>query len=92
MAELRLICDREIPIQQQRIDTSCGSFRNSLQSAKSKVEQTLELQGIIFMYFSFFSFLGSNPSSVFWTGTRVFFLSFFFLFFSGRNALKLFDS
>lgn len=44
MAELRLICDREIPIQQQRIDTSCGSFRNSLQSAKSKVEQTLELQ------------------------------------------------
>lgn len=44
MAEVRLICDREIPIQQQRIDSSHLSFTKSLHSAKSKEQESLELQ------------------------------------------------
>ncbi|KAL3512785.1 hypothetical protein ACH5RR_025502 [Cinchona calisaya] len=44
MAEMRLICDREIPIQQQRIDSALLSFHNSLLSSKSKAQETLQLQ------------------------------------------------
>lgn len=44
MAELRLICEREIPIQQQRMESTCESFRSALQSAKSKAERNVQLQ------------------------------------------------
>lgn len=51
MAEMRLICDREIPIQQQRMDSALLSFQKSLHSSKSKAQETLELQGPHFLYF-----------------------------------------
>ncbi|KAL7105952.1 hypothetical protein ACP275_07G079900 [Erythranthe tilingii] len=35
MAEMRLVCEREIPIQQQRIDSLHTYYRNSFDSAKS---------------------------------------------------------
>lgn len=43
MAEMRLICEREIPIQQQRIDSVHQSFQKSLAAAESKSQETLEL-------------------------------------------------
>ncbi|KAF6162924.1 hypothetical protein GIB67_021073 [Kingdonia uniflora] len=39
MAELRLICDREIPIQQQRANKTMISFQNFLQSVRLNAEQ-----------------------------------------------------
>ncbi|MCD7447940.1 hypothetical protein HAX54_036308 [Datura stramonium] len=44
MEELRLVCDREIPIQQQKIDAATRSFKNSLDSAKAEAQETLQLQ------------------------------------------------
>ncbi|KAA8542271.1 hypothetical protein F0562_023593 [Nyssa sinensis] len=44
MEELRLICDREIPIQQHRMDTAMVSFRKSLDSTKFKAEETVQNQ------------------------------------------------
>ncbi|KAL3835223.1 hypothetical protein ACJIZ3_009959 [Penstemon smallii] len=45
MAELRLACDREIPTQQQKIDSSVTVYRNLLDSSKSKAQETIQLQG-----------------------------------------------
>ncbi|XP_027770969.1 kinetochore protein SPC25 homolog isoform X1 [Solanum pennellii] len=44
MEELRLVCDREILIQQQRIDAATGSFKKSLDSTKTQAQETLQLQ------------------------------------------------
>ncbi|KAL7105962.1 hypothetical protein ACP275_07G080800 [Erythranthe tilingii] len=44
MAEMRLVCEREIPIQQQRIDSLHTYYRNSFDSAKSDAQRTLQLQ------------------------------------------------
>ncbi|KAL2515287.1 Kinetochore-Ndc80 complex [Forsythia ovata] len=44
MAEIRLVCEREIPIQQQRIDSAVIANRNLFDSAKSKAHQTIHLQ------------------------------------------------
>lgn len=46
MEELRLVCDREIPIQQQKIDAATRSFKNSLDSTKAQVQETLQFHGI----------------------------------------------
>ena len=45
MQELRLICDKEIPIQQQKIDSAVLSFRRSLETLQSKAHKTVENQG-----------------------------------------------
>ncbi|TMX01504.1 hypothetical protein EJD97_024379 [Solanum chilense] len=44
MEELRLVCDREIQIQQQRIDAATRSFKKSLDSTKTQAQETLQLQ------------------------------------------------
>ncbi|KAI3454454.1 hypothetical protein Pfo_011117 [Paulownia fortunei] len=44
MAERRLVCEREIPIQQQRIDSLLTCYRNLFDSAKSEAQQTIQLQ------------------------------------------------
>ncbi|XP_019243607.1 PREDICTED: kinetochore protein Spc25 isoform X2 [Nicotiana attenuata] len=44
MEELRLICDREIPIQQQKLDAATHSFRKSLDSTKAQAQESLQLQ------------------------------------------------
>ncbi|KAL6318607.1 hypothetical protein AAG906_000685 [Vitis piasezkii] len=44
MQELRLICDKEIPIQQQKIDSAVLSFRRSLETLQSKAHKTVENQ------------------------------------------------
>lgn len=44
LAETRLICEREIPIQQQRIVSTVISERNIFDSVKSKAQQTIHLQ------------------------------------------------
>ncbi|XP_030939281.1 kinetochore protein SPC25 homolog [Quercus lobata] len=45
MESLRLTCAREIQIHQQKIDSYASSFRNSLQSIKSRAQQTAQNQG-----------------------------------------------
>ncbi|CAK9185615.1 unnamed protein product [Ilex paraguariensis] len=45
MEELRLICDREIPIQQQRMDSAMVSFSKSLESSKAKAQEAVQNQG-----------------------------------------------
>ncbi|PSR95884.1 Kinetochore protein like [Actinidia chinensis var. chinensis] len=44
MEELRLVCDREIPIQQQRVDAAIASFRKSLESTRAKARETVQNQ------------------------------------------------
>ncbi|XP_058194126.1 kinetochore protein SPC25 homolog isoform X2 [Rhododendron vialii] len=44
MEELRLVCGREIPIQQQRMDASVVAFQKSLESTKAKAQETVENQ------------------------------------------------
>ncbi|CAI9114770.1 OLC1v1015566C1 [Oldenlandia corymbosa var. corymbosa] len=44
MEELSLVCDREIAIQQQRIDSAHSTFRKFLQDAQLKAQETLEIQ------------------------------------------------
>ncbi|XP_028066446.1 kinetochore protein SPC25 homolog [Camellia sinensis] len=44
MEELRLVCDREITIQQHRIDAAISFFRKSLQSTKAKAQETIQIQ------------------------------------------------
>ncbi|XP_057952322.1 kinetochore protein SPC25 homolog [Malania oleifera] len=44
MAELRLICDREIPIKQQNMDSAIVAFRNSLESIKSTAQGAAQNQ------------------------------------------------
>ncbi|KAM7273521.1 hypothetical protein ACFE04_028185 [Oxalis oulophora] len=45
MESLRLICDTEIPIHQQHMDSFTSSFHHSLQAVKAKAHQTLQNQG-----------------------------------------------
>ena len=45
MQELRLICDKEIPIQQHKIDSAVHSFLRSLETLQSKAHATVENQG-----------------------------------------------
>ncbi|KAF3968616.1 hypothetical protein ACB098_04G134800 [Castanea mollissima] len=45
MESLRLTCEREIQIHQQKIDSYASSFRSSLQSIKSRAQQTAQNQG-----------------------------------------------
>ncbi|GMY14900.1 kinetochore protein SPC25 homolog [Fagus crenata] len=45
MESLRLLCEREIPIQQQKMDSFAASFFKSLQSIQSTAQQTLQNQG-----------------------------------------------
>ncbi|KAM7483175.1 hypothetical protein LguiB_007758 [Lonicera macranthoides] len=42
--ELGLLCNREIQIQQQKLDTETALFQKSLQSAKAKAKETLRNQ------------------------------------------------
>ncbi|KAF7123349.1 hypothetical protein RHSIM_Rhsim12G0166500 [Rhododendron simsii] len=44
MEELRLVCGREIPIQQQRMDASVVAFQKSLESTKAKAQETVQNQ------------------------------------------------
>ncbi|XP_051123401.1 kinetochore protein SPC25 homolog [Andrographis paniculata] len=44
MAELRLVCEREIPIQQHRIDSLHSLYRKLFDAAKSEARQTIQLQ------------------------------------------------
>lgn len=44
MEEVRLVCDREIPIQQQRMDTSVALFSKSLESIDAKAHETVQNQ------------------------------------------------
>lgn len=49
--ELGLLCNREIQIQQQKLDTETAFFQKSLQSAKAKAKETLRNQGILLLQF-----------------------------------------
>ncbi|KAB1223442.1 Kinetochore protein spc25 [Morella rubra] len=42
---LRLICDRDIPIQQQKMDSLTASFRESLESIEARAQDTVQNQG-----------------------------------------------
>ncbi|KAJ4712387.1 putative Kinetochore protein spc25, partial [Melia azedarach] len=44
MESLRLICDTEIPINQQKMDSVAVSFSLSLDSIKAKAQQTVQNQ------------------------------------------------
>ncbi|KAL1568243.1 kinetochore protein SPC25 isoform X2 [Salvia divinorum] len=44
MAERRLVCEREIPIQQRRVDTALVSYRQLFDSAKSQAQNTIQFQ------------------------------------------------
>lgn len=44
MAERRLVCEREIPIQQRRVDSALSSYRKLFDSAKSEAQNTIQLQ------------------------------------------------
>ncbi|KAK4350554.1 hypothetical protein RND71_029867 [Anisodus tanguticus] len=44
MEELRLVCEREIPIQHHKIDTATRSFKKSLHSTKAKAQESLQMQ------------------------------------------------
>ncbi|KAL0341459.1 UNVERIFIED_CONTAM: hypothetical protein Scaly_1808500 [Sesamum calycinum] len=44
MAEMRLVCEREIPIQQHRIDSLHTLYSNRFDSAKSEAQRTIQLQ------------------------------------------------
>ncbi|VFQ77111.1 unnamed protein product [Cuscuta campestris] len=46
MAELRLTCDAGLPAVQRRVDAVSVSFRKSLETTKSRVQETVLLQGI----------------------------------------------
>ena len=56
MESLRLTCEREIQIHQQKIDSYASSFRNSLQSIKSRAQQTAQNQGLLHDHVLFFFF------------------------------------
>lgn len=47
MADLRLVCDQEIRIHQQKADSAMNSFRNFLQSIKIRAEESIGDQGKI---------------------------------------------
>ncbi|XP_073295300.1 kinetochore protein SPC25 homolog [Primulina huaijiensis] len=44
MAESRLVCEREIAIQQRKIDSSYTSYRDLLDSALSEAQKTIQFQ------------------------------------------------
>ena len=60
MESLRLTCEREIQIHQQKIDSYASSFRNSLQSIKSRAQQTAQNQGLLHDHVLFFSVFPSH--------------------------------
>ncbi|KAJ7956203.1 kinetochore protein spc25 [Quillaja saponaria] len=45
MESLQLICDKEIPNQQQKIDAFAASFKESLESIRAKAKETAQYQG-----------------------------------------------
>lgn len=51
MEELGLLCNRQIQIQQQKLDTDTAFFQKSLESAQAKAEETLRNQGILLLQF-----------------------------------------
>ena len=73
MESLRLTCEREIQIHQQKIDSYASSFRNSLQSIKSRAQQTAQNQGLLhddvlfFCFFLFQCFLLISAKLGFWS-------------------------
>ena len=60
MESLRLTCEREIQIHQQKIDSYASSFRSSLQSIKSRAQQTAQNQGLLHDHVLFFSVFPSH--------------------------------
>ncbi|XAR67995.1 hypothetical protein NMG60_11002965 [Bertholletia excelsa] len=44
MEELRLVCDREIPLRHHRMDAAVASFQKSLGSIKAKAQETVQNQ------------------------------------------------
>lgn len=50
MDSLRLISDREIPIQQQRMGSLTASFRKSLESIGARARETVQSQGEVEMF------------------------------------------
>ncbi|KAH7550498.1 hypothetical protein JRO89_XS13G0203600 [Xanthoceras sorbifolium] len=44
MESLRFICDTQIPISQQKVDSFAASFRHSLESVKAKAQDTIQNQ------------------------------------------------
>ncbi|XP_057804462.1 kinetochore protein SPC25 homolog [Salvia miltiorrhiza] len=44
MAERRLVCEREIPIQQRRVEDALASYHKLFDSAKSGAQNTIQLQ------------------------------------------------
>lgn len=50
MAERRLVCEREIPIQQRRVDSALSSYRKLFDSAKSEAQNTIHLQGKLIFF------------------------------------------
>ena len=65
MESLRWTCEREIHIHQQKIDSYASSFRNSLQSIKSRAQQTAQNQGLLHDHVPFFFFYFSVFPSLF---------------------------
>lgn len=47
MAELRMVCDKEIEIQQQRMENTTLSLIKSIHSIESTAHETVSNQGII---------------------------------------------
>ncbi|KAF5730872.1 hypothetical protein HS088_TW19G00474 [Tripterygium wilfordii] len=45
MESLRLVCDTEIPIQQEKMESFASSFQKSLQSIKARGQETVRNQG-----------------------------------------------
>jgi hypothetical protein len=45
MESMRLICDREIPKKQQKMDAVIASFRKSLESIGARAEETVQNHG-----------------------------------------------
>lgn len=47
MAEMRLVCEREIPIQQRRVDAALATHCQVFDSVKSEAQNTIQLQGTL---------------------------------------------
>lgn len=45
MESVRLICDTEIPVLQQKMDASSASFRKSLESLRARSNESAQYQG-----------------------------------------------
>ncbi|GMH01263.1 hypothetical protein Nepgr_003102 [Nepenthes gracilis] len=44
MAELRIVCERDVEIQRQKVDAAVNSFRKYLQFMKTRSKQTVDYQ------------------------------------------------